>query len=96
MRQCSGKYWRSYRSGVWIVDKTPKIVSGNPESQRIWAGAKYIEMQKYGEYLAWRLDTGERVKAEDWAGGLAVTQGKVTLNEELEIEAFDGTTQVHP
>jgi PAS domain S-box-containing protein len=77
--------------GVWIVDKTPKIVSGNPESLRIWAGAKYVEMQKYGEYLAWRVDTGERIKAEDWAGGLAVTEGKVTLNEELEIAAFDGT-----
>ena len=77
--------------GVWILDKTQKIVSGNPESQRIWAGAKYVEMQKYGEYLAWQVDTGELVKAEDWAGGLAVTEGKVTLNEELEIEAFDGT-----
>jgi PAS domain S-box-containing protein len=77
--------------GVWILDKTPKIISGNPESQRIWAGAKYVEMQKYGEYLAWRVATGERVNAEDWAGGLAVTQGIVTLNEELEIEAFDGT-----
>ncbi len=77
--------------GVWIIDKTPKIVSGNPESQRIWAGAKYVEMQKYGEYLAWRLENGEKIKAEDWAGGLAVTEGKVTLNEELEIEAFDGT-----
>ena len=82
--------------GVWILDKTPKIVSGNPESQRVWAGAKYVEMQKYGEYVAWSVDTGERIKAEDWAGGLAVTEGKVTLDEELEIEAFDGYPSIHP
>ena len=34
--------------GVWILDKTAKIISGNPEGQRIWAGAKYVEMQEYG------------------------------------------------
>jgi PAS domain S-box-containing protein len=77
-------------AGVWILDGSSRIISANPEGQRIWSGVKYVELPEYGEYKAWRTDTGERIKAEEWAGGLAVTQGKITLNEELEIEAFDG------
>ena len=51
-------------------------------------------MQEYGEYKAWRADTGEQVRIEEWAGKLALTDGQVTLNEELEIEAFDGTRRI--
>ena len=77
--------------GVWILDKTARIISGNPESLRIWSGAKYVDWQQFGAYKAWRVETGEIVSPQDWAGGLAVSQGQVTLDEELEIEAFDGT-----
>jgi PAS domain S-box-containing protein len=80
--------------GVWIMDKTTRINSANPEGLRIWGGAKYVDSQEYGEYKAWRINTGERVKADEWAGGLAVTQGQMTLNEELEIEAFDGERRI--
>jgi PAS domain S-box-containing protein len=77
--------------GVWILDKTSKVISGNPEALRIWAGARYVDLQDFGDYVAWRTDNGKRIKAAEWAGGLAVTKGKTTLDEELEIEAFDGT-----
>ena len=46
------------------------------------------------EYKAWRVDTGERVRAEEWAGGWQSPKGQITLNEELEIEAFDGTHRI--
>ena len=34
--------------------------------------------------------TGAWVRAEEWAGRLAITRGQTTLDEELEIETFDG------
>jgi signal transduction histidine kinase len=77
--------------GVWILDKTGRIISGNPEGLKIWSGAKYLGVEDFGEYKGWRLDTGEPIRPHEWAGALAVTQRKTTLNEELEIEAFDGT-----
>jgi PAS domain-containing protein len=51
-------------------------------------------MQQYGEYKAWRVKTGELIKAEEWAAGLAITHGQIILNEELEIEAFDGSHRI--
>ena len=74
--------------GVWIIDRNSRILSGNPEAQRIWGGAKYVKLNEYGEYKAWRADSGEQVS--EWAGSLAITQGKITLDEELEIDGFDG------
>jgi signal transduction histidine kinase len=76
--------------GVWVMDKTPQVILGNPESQRIWADARYVEMQHGDQYFAWRVDTGAWLSAEEWAGRLAITRGQTTLNEELEIETFDG------
>ncbi len=76
--------------GIWVMDKTPQVILGNPESQRIWADARYVEMQNGDQYFAWRVDSGTWVRAEAWAGRLAITRGQTTLDEELEIETFDG------
>ena len=76
--------------GVWIINENSMIISGNPEGERIWGGIKFFKMQEYGEYRAWRADTGERIQAEDWAARLALTDLQVTLSG-MEIEAFDGT-----
>ena len=65
--------------GVWIINKDSMIISGNPEGERIWGGIKFFKMQEYGEYRAWRADTGERIQAEDWAARLALTDLQVTL-----------------
>jgi PAS domain S-box-containing protein len=77
--------------GVWITDKAGRIIVGNPAGQRIWAGARYVGIEKYGEYKAWWADTGKRIKPEEWAAARAVTKGETSIDEELEIECFDGT-----
>lgn len=51
--------------GVWIVDQNGAILHGNLASQNIWAGAKYVGIDEYGEYKAWRLDNGKLVEPED-------------------------------
>ena len=80
--------------GVWIMDKETRIISGNPEALRIWSGAQYVDWSEFEMYKAWKLDTGEQINADNWAGTQAIIHGKITLDEELEIEAFDGTRRI--
>ena len=80
--------------GVMLIDKDGKIIHANPASKKIWGGVKFVGMEKYGEYKAWRTDTGEIIKADDWAAAKAITEGKSTIEEELEIEAFDGIHKI--
>ena len=80
--------------GVWITDKNGKIIHGNPASQKIWAGFRYVERDQYGEYKAWRNDSGEPVAPDEWAAVRAIQSGETTLDEELEIECFDGSHKI--
>ncbi|MGZ8941044.1 MAG: PAS domain-containing sensor histidine kinase, partial [Limisphaerales bacterium] len=76
--------------GVWIVDATGTITHGNSAGKQIWMGAKYIGLEAFGEYKGWWADTGKRIAAVEWAVARAISKGETSLNEEIEIEAFDG------
>ena len=76
--------------GVMITDSQGQITHINPASQQIWAGAKYLGVDQYGEYKAWWLDSGKPVEAREWGAARAVANLETSLNEELEIERFDG------
>jgi PAS domain S-box-containing protein len=80
--------------GVWITDHKGDIVHGNPASKFIWAGARYVGIQQYGEYRAWWADSGKRVEPHEWAVVRAIQHRETSLNEELEIETFDGSRKV--
>lgn len=77
--------------GVWVVDQTGKILRANPTGKAIWAGVKYVDMESYGEYKGWWADSGKLIEPDEWGAARAITTGKSYLNEEIEIEAFDGT-----
>jgi PAS domain S-box-containing protein len=77
--------------GVWIVDHNGKIISGNRASQEFWGGARYVDIEHYGEYKGWWVDTGKLIKPHEWGAARAVTKGEISLNEEIEIECFDGS-----
>jgi PAS domain S-box-containing protein len=77
--------------GIWMADRTGRIVGNNPAAERIWNGAHYVDLPQYGEYKGWRLDTGERIAGEDWALARAVTQGETTPREVVRIQCFDGS-----
>jgi PAS domain S-box-containing protein len=76
--------------GVLITDKDGNIVHGNPASHRIWSGLRHVGVEQYEEYKGWWPDTGMRVAPDEWAINRAITQGKTVLDEEVEIESFDG------
>lgn len=77
--------------GVWVTDIEGKIMMGNPAGQRIWAGARYVGVEEYGEYKGWWTDTGKRIEPEEWALARAIRKGETSLNEVIDIECFDGT-----
>jgi PAS domain S-box-containing protein len=80
--------------GIWITDKNGAITHGNPAGLQIWAGSRYVGIDQYGEYKGWWLDTGKRVEPEEWAAARAVIKGETSLNEEIEIECFDGSHKI--
>ena len=80
--------------GVWIMDRAGRITQGNPAGQRIWAGARYVGPEQFGEYKGWWLSTGKPIAAEEWAAARAIRKGEISLDEEIAIECFDGTRKI--
>lgn len=77
--------------GIWIADRKGTLIMGNKAGQKIWGAHPRVGQKDYGVFRAWRLPSREPVRADDWALGHAVNEGKITENELLEIEAFDGS-----
>lgn len=75
--------------GVFIVDPDGKIVSSNPAGRAIWAGERQVGPEGYGEFRAWHRD-GQPIGPRDWPIFRALQQGEPTIEEEIEIETFDG------
>jgi PAS domain S-box-containing protein len=80
--------------GLWITDKEGKIIESNPAGRWIWAGAKYVGIDQFREYKAWWADSGKLIEPEDWAVARAIKKGEASIDEELEIECFDGTRKI--
>ena len=80
--------------GVWILDAAGNIVRSNEAGRRIWAGSRHVGIEQFDEYKAWRLDSGKRIEAEEWAAARAIRKGEVSIDEEIEIECFDGTRKI--
>jgi PAS domain S-box-containing protein len=77
--------------GVWIADGSGRIVSNNPAAERIWKGARYVPVEKFGEYKGWWLDSGKPIAADEWALARALTKGETSLGELVRIQCFDGS-----
>jgi PAS domain S-box len=77
--------------GLWLADKNGTFLMGNPAGQKIWGEEHLVGREEYGIFRAWRLPSHEPVAPGDWALGYAVSEGRETNAELLEIEAFDGT-----
>lgn len=80
--------------GVWIIDEAGRILYGNPAGQRIWGGARDVGPERFGDYKGWWVANGRRIEAEEWAAARAIRKGDISIDEEVEIECFDGTRKV--
>ena len=80
--------------GVWVTDHEGRMTLGNPAGQRIWGGGRFAGIEQYGEYKGWWTETGKRIEPQEWALARAVRTGETSLNEEIEIEGFDGARKI--
>jgi PAS domain S-box-containing protein len=77
--------------GIWIADRTGRIVSNNPAGERIWKGVRYVPVAEFGQYKGWWVDTGKPIAAEEWALARALDKGETSLGELVRIQCFDGS-----
>ncbi|MBF0524993.1 MAG: PAS domain S-box protein, partial [Deltaproteobacteria bacterium] len=80
--------------GVWIIDAEGTVIDANPMAKQIWGGARYVGLKDYGQYKGWWPATGKAIAADEWAGARAITSGETSINDEIEIESFDGTHRI--
>jgi diguanylate cyclase (GGDEF)-like protein/PAS domain S-box-containing protein len=80
--------------GVWILDAEGRIVQSNEAGREIWAKARDSGFEEVEKYKGWWLDSGKRIKSEEWAAVRAVSKGETSIDEEIEIECFDGTRKI--
>jgi PAS domain S-box-containing protein len=77
--------------GVWIMNGEGRITHGNPAGRRIWAGARYVGPEEFGEYKGWWATSGKRIEPHEWAAARAIKNGETSIDEVIDIECFDGT-----
>ncbi|TAL49457.1 MAG: HAMP domain-containing protein [Methylovulum sp.] len=80
--------------GLWFIDAAGKIVFSNDAAQRIWAGVRYVGIEQLDAYKGWRLDSGKPMGPHDWTGARAIEKGETCIEEEIEIECFDGAHKI--
>ncbi|SDW63425.1 bifunctional diguanylate cyclase/phosphodiesterase [Thiocapsa roseopersicina] len=80
--------------GIWFLNETGEIRFINDAGKRIWAGSRYVGIERFGEYKAWWLDSGKPIEPHDWAASRAIARGETSLGEQIEIECFDGTRKI--
>lgn len=80
--------------GVWIVDAEGRITFGNDAGKQIWAGVHYVGVDQFGEYKGWWLDSKKLIEPHEWAAARAIEKGETSIEEEIEIECFDGTRKI--
>jgi PAS domain S-box-containing protein len=87
------KVFETLPVGLWLADRTGKLLQGNPAGVRIWGGSPPADRTGYGVFKARRLPSGEEVAPHDWALARTVNEGATVVDELLEIDAFDGVTR---
>ncbi len=80
--------------GVAVVDPGGNVVISNSASSRIWATLIRSGPQRYSMTKAWWHDSGEQIDPDEWASVRALLYGESSINEVIEIEAFDGVRKV--
>jgi PAS domain S-box-containing protein len=76
--------------GIFILDAQGKVLSLNPEAKQIWEGAKYVNAGDYNIYKGW-FPNGKEIESHEWGAAIALNENRAILNQEAEIEGFDGS-----
>ncbi len=77
--------------GVSVVGPSAELVQTNRAFQQIWGGAASISaLNRFEFYRAWWTHSDRRILPDEWASSRAIEHGETVLDQELQIERFDG------
>lgn len=76
-------------AAVWVVDIQGRYLAQSAMSKTIWA-EEGLNDDTPQTYKGWRPGTGQPIAPQEWSRVRALTTGETTINEEIDIEAFDG------
>ena len=78
--------------GVLIADADGKLVLANEAFRTLWGrSAPLVGPERYAEYKAWWPHNHEPVAPEEWAISRVLATGHDHVEDEVLIEAFDGS-----
>ena len=79
--------------GVFIVDAAGGIISANAASRRVWGGPipEVQAIDGYGVFTGWWAHNQAPVQPAEWGAARAIRQGQTILDDEIDIQRFDGT-----
>jgi CheY-like chemotaxis protein len=77
--------------GIVVADVHGYIFENNDEAHQIWGGIKRCRVEELDQYKGWHGESGQRLRAEDWALTRALKSGEISKEELVKIECFDGT-----
>jgi PAS domain S-box-containing protein len=80
--------------GVAVVDLSGDIILSNPVSERIWHGSIGSGLERWAASKGWWHDSGKRIAPAEWASVRALYKGETSVNEVVDIEAFDGVRKI--
>lgn len=76
--------------GIIIADANGRITRINEAIRKIWGVIpETASWHQYGDWVSWWPDTGERIRAEEWAMTRVLTKGEVIRNELTRNQKFD-------
>lgn len=79
---------------IFVLDRTGAVIFANPAVRTLWGEVRYVGLQHLDVYKAWWLTSRKRLAAEDWGAARALRYGETALNDEVEIETFDGSRKI--
>ena len=80
--------------GLWFADENGRLLRGNPAGVKIWGAEPTVSIEEYGVFKARRYPSGEEIEPDDWALAHTIREGVTIMDEQLEIEAFDGQKKI--
>ena len=79
---------------VGVLDLSGDVILSNPAMQRLWSGLIRSGPDRYAESKGWWHATGKRLAPAEWPSVRAFVNGETSVNEVIEIEAFDGIRKI--
>ena len=77
--------------GVIVADAQGRVVRDNAAHRELWGvPPETANWEQYGEWVGWWPETGERIKADEWAMARALLRGETATGELVECQPFDG------